>query len=167
MPIEEQARAVKHLVSVLGQIRLLANSRSNRQPGYAGYRHCVKMVLPGLSALNRFSKKQRRIKPSDVEIEIYLASEKRDSQALGISLVLKHSSPGTLILATGEPFVSKDYTGIIGGCVLRKEIRSGALKALPPNHEEQKGFQVVVYRVQCGEFETILKSRASYLKIGS
>jgi hypothetical protein len=63
-------------------------------------------------------------------------SEKQDSQALGVSLVLVHSRPGTSIWQRAYPLF-QDYTGLIQRCVLRKEVRNENLKALL-NHEEPK-----------------------------
>lgn len=83
---------------------------------------------------NLFFEKSAAKQPSDNEIERLLTTDKPDSQALGISLVLKHSTAGTPLWQQAT-LLFKNYTGIIEGCVLRKEIADANLKALL-NHEE-------------------------------
>ncbi|MGA9452185.1 MAG: hypothetical protein WBW41_12670 [Verrucomicrobiia bacterium] len=84
--------------------------------------------------LEPFFEKAAVKQPSDAEIGILLVSDKPDSQALGIGLVLKYSLPGTSIWQQASPLL-KNYTSYIEGCVLRKEIRNENLKALL-NHDE-------------------------------
>jgi hypothetical protein len=91
--------------------------------------------------LEPFFEKAAAKQSSDAEIGMLLASEKRDSQALGVSLILKHSLPGTPIWRQASALF-KSYTGVIEGCVLRKEVRNENLKSLL-NHEEPKVSGVV------------------------
>ncbi len=138
-PIEEQARAANISYPSWGRYVCWRIAEATDNP--AIWIQALRENGSPAHLLEPFFEKAATNQQSDVEIEILLASEKRDSQALGISLVLKHSSPGTLIWQQASPLF-KDYTGIIEGCVLRKEIRSESLKALL-NHEEQKVSGVV------------------------
>ena len=83
--------------------------------------------------LEPFFEKAAAKRPSDAEIGILLASERRDSIALAVSLTVKHSSPGSPIWRQASPLF-KDCRGLIEICVLRKEIKGENLKALL-NHE--------------------------------
>jgi len=91
--------------------------------------------------LEPFFEKAAAEQLSDAELATLLASAKLDSHALGISLVLKHSLPGTPVWRQASPLF-KDHTGLIHGCVLRKEIRKESLKALL-SHEDPKLSSVV------------------------
>jgi hypothetical protein len=81
----------------------------------------------------------------DAQVETLLASEKRDLQALGVSLVVRHYVPGTPIWQQAS-FLFEEYPGVIGVCVLRKQIPSDNLKALL-NHEEPKVSAVVAAKM--------------------
>lgn len=86
-------------------------------------------------------------RPSDAEIEVLLASEKPDSRALAISLVLRYCLPETPIWQQASPLF-RSSVGLIEGCVLRKEIGNQNLKALL-NHEDPNVAGVVAARL-CG-----------------
>ena len=73
---------------------------------------------------------------SDAQIGVLLLSAKADSQALGISLVLKHCLPEAPLWQQASPLF-KNFTGLIEGCVLRKEVSNKNLKVLL-KHKEPK-----------------------------
>jgi hypothetical protein len=75
-------------------------------------------------------------KPSDEEIGVLLASKKPDAQALGISLVLKHCLPGTPNWQLASPLF-RIYSGLIEGCISRKDVRNENLTALLKHEESQ------------------------------
>jgi hypothetical protein len=79
--------------------------------------------------------------PSEAESWISLALERPSLQMLGVDIVLKRCVADTPIWQKASPLF-KNYTGIINGCVLRKEVRSENLRSLL-NHAETKVAGVV------------------------
>jgi hypothetical protein len=138
-PIEEQARAANISYPSWGRRVCWRIADTTNNPAL-----WIQALLDsGAPAhlLEPFFEKATAKQPSDTDIGILLASEKRDSQVLGVSLVLKHSVPETLIWQQASPLF-KEYSGFIEGCVLRKEIRNENLRALL-NHAEPKVSGVV------------------------
>jgi hypothetical protein len=76
-----------------------------------------------------FLEKEVTNRPSDEEVAKLLDSGKVDARALGISLVLKYSLPGSALWYQAVPLF-KDYCPLIGACVARNEVRKDNLKAL-------------------------------------
>src|SRR5438552_2193905 len=138
-PIEAQARAANISYPSWGRYVCWRIAETADNPAL-----WIKALLESSAPahlLEPFFEKAAAKQPLDDEIAILLRSAKPDSQALGISLVLKHSLPGTPIWQQANSLF-KDYTDLIEGCVLRKEIKNKNLKALL-NHEEPKVSGVV------------------------
>jgi hypothetical protein len=132
--IEGEARAANILSPQWG--RYVCWRIAEAQDNAAVWIHALRESGAPAHLLEPFLEKTVAKQPSDAEIRVLLASEKPDAQVLGISLVLKHCAPGIPIWRQASPLF-KNYTGIIEGCVLRKEIRKENLKVLL-NHEEPK-----------------------------
>jgi len=66
---------------------------------------------------------------AEAEKWVLLALKKQSLQMLMVSLVLKHSFPESSIWLEASPLF-KDWTGVIDGCVLRKEVSNNNLRAL-------------------------------------
>ena len=133
-PIEAQARAANISYPSWGRYVCWRIAEAAGNPAL-----WIKALLASSAPahlLEPFFEKAAAKQPLDAEIAILLRSAKPDSQALGVSLVLKHSLPRTPIWQQANPLF-KDYTDLIEGFVLRKEIKNKNLKALL-NHEEPK-----------------------------
>jgi len=131
-PIEEQAREANISYPSWGRHVCWRIAEATDNP--AVWIQALRESGAPAHLLEPFFEKAAAKQPSETDIGILLASEKRDSQALGISLVLKHGIPKSSIWEQASPLF-KNYTGWIEGCALRKEIKCENLKALL-NHEE-------------------------------
>jgi len=131
-PIEEQARAAGISWPSWGRRVCWRIAEAADNP--AVWIKALRETGAPAHLLEPFFEKAATKQPSEADIGMLLASEKRDSQALAIGLVLKYGTPGSSIWRQASPLF-KNYTEWINGCVLRKEIKSENLKALL-NHEE-------------------------------
>lgn len=131
-PIEEQARVANISYPSWGRHVCWRIAEATDNP--AAWIQALRESGAPAHLLEPFFEKAAAKQPSEADIGILLASKKRDSQALGISLVLKYGLPGSLIWQQASPLF-QNYTGWIEGCVLRKEIKSENLRMLL-KHEE-------------------------------
>jgi hypothetical protein len=132
--IEAQARAARICDTYWGGDVCLRIADATKEP--AAWIKPLRENGAPAHLLAPFFRKAAEKQSLDAEIGILLFSGKPDWQALGISLALRHGVPGNPIWQQASPFL-KDYTHVIDGLVIRREIGSENLKALL-NHEHPK-----------------------------
>ena len=143
--IEEQAREANITYPTWGRHVCWRIAEATDNP--AVWIHALRESGAPAHLLEAFFAKSAAQLPLGDEIEKLLKSDRLDCQALGVSLVLRHSVAGTPLWEQATP-VFKNYTGIIDGCVLRKEITNSNLKALL-DHEDHEVTGVVAASM-CG-----------------
>lgn len=132
IPIEEQARAANISYPSWGRHVCWRIAEATDKPA-AWIKALHERGAPA-HLLEPFFEKAAAKQPTEIDFEVLLASENRDSQALGVSLVLRYGVPGSLIWQQANPLF-KNYTEFIKRCVVRREIKDESLKELL-NHEE-------------------------------